>query len=717
VVLSLLMLLATGYGVLQLAVLGWATRSVRFVTLLRAVAVGFFACGFVALLLQLAATAAISGMTGLGWAEAVRLAGATIDPWIEEIVKVAPIVLIVLAARRLRQQWGLTDYFLVGAAIGAGFTLAESMLRFAHRAGSAIAGADGYTLPIGLTPPVVPGLGRILTSWLPAPVAGYELLGPGEVLDLHLAWTALAAAGLGYCLRGRPGRGGGWFRPLGIIPLVYVGTDHAAHNYLGLHPDPAGPTGWFARLLGLLHELLPGLVLLALIVVVAVDLLDLRRVRADHPELLLDGERTGSRALALLRRALVAPPLSTWVVGRMLLIRRSLWYETAAGGRPSKQNTPPQGEPELAAELVHAVRQLDRVPKGRRWWTVARDLGRQLIGDPRRHDAKTLLRRGWPVPLWLLLVLPVLLYLGLGTIPQLAGIQDLLASPYGFPVVGVLAVPGVLFLGWQLARAVPRLLQAGRQPWIDQAGQAWSRGLICVAAIAAGLAGLLRWLTGAAGADRLHGTAHLLDALGDAQLAAGLMLALSALFLVPPVTVVAVAGGGFRLRVPVPALAPISPVGPGPALAAAGTLLSAVTDPAGAGGGAARQRRLEELAQGGSTQDGADGATEQGLRRAEAILGLEEAGLVQGIRSDPDDGADFIDGDGTRWAVRELGAELSARSGNDALDQATESIAGTLRVGVNVVLRRDAVTDDTAEELARRIAAVPEWQGRVHLWP
>ncbi len=34
-----------------------------------------------------------------------------------------------------------------------------------------------------------------------------------------------------------------------------------------------------------------------------------------------------------------------------------------------------------------------------------------------------------------------------------------------------------------------------------------------------------------------------------------------------------------------------------------------------------------------------------------------------------------------------------------------------------MILRRDAVTDDTADALARRIADVPEWQGRIHLWP
>ncbi|WP_161606072.1 PrsW family glutamic-type intramembrane protease [Microlunatus speluncae] len=706
--LSLLMLLATGYGVLQLAVLGWATRSVRFVTLLRAVAVGFFACGFVALLLQLAAVGVLRGVTGLGWIEAVRLAGYTIDPWIEEIVKVAPIVLIALAVRRLRQQWGLTDYFLLGAAIGAGFTLAEAMLRFGHRAGAVVGTADGYTLPMGLYPPAVPGLGKLLTSWLPAPVGGYELLGlgPGEWLNLHLPWTALAAAGIGYCLRGRAGRGGGWFRLLGIIPLVYVSVDHAAHNYLAAHPNPAGPIGWFARLFGLGHELLGGLVLVGLIVVVTVDLIDLRRVRGDHPELLTERERTGSRVLALLRPAVLALPLSTWVLGRLLLVRRSLWYAIAAGAPPPA---------DLTAEVVRSVRELDQAGDRRRWWAAARGLGRQLIGDPRRLDARTLLRRGWPLLLWLLLLLPVLLYLGLGTIPPLAGLQELLASPYVFPVLGVLAVLGVAFLGWQLIRTVTGLLAARDQPWIDPAGRSWCQVLVGAAAIGTGVGALIRWLTGAGGADRLLASGHILDALGDALLAAGLVLALSALFLYPPVAVVAVAGGGFRLLVTGLTMAAVNRLALAGVLAGAGILLSEASGSTGGGGAsAARLRRLEELAKdpaiGGKVKD-------QTWREAEAALGLEDAGRLRGIRRDPDGFADFIDRNGQRWDVKEFHSSVPGRRGRYDLKDALDSITSSIRDRENVILRRDFLTDDAAEELAEAIAKVPDWKGRILWWP
>ncbi|MFI7699068.1 hypothetical protein [Nonomuraea sp. NPDC049480] len=62
--LTVLMAFAACYGVLQLTVLGWGTRSVRVLTLVLAIGVGFYGCGMTAVLLQLACTRTLSALTG-----------------------------------------------------------------------------------------------------------------------------------------------------------------------------------------------------------------------------------------------------------------------------------------------------------------------------------------------------------------------------------------------------------------------------------------------------------------------------------------------------------------------------------------------------------------------------------------------------------------------------------------------------------------------------
>lgn len=67
--------------------------------------------------------------------------------------------------RRLRAQWGLTDFLLLGAAIGAGFAFLEAMLRFSWRSGRMIPDGDGgFILPISLYPPHTHGVAHTVTS-------------------------------------------------------------------------------------------------------------------------------------------------------------------------------------------------------------------------------------------------------------------------------------------------------------------------------------------------------------------------------------------------------------------------------------------------------------------------------------------------------------------------------------------------------------------------
>ena len=85
----LLMTVAAVCCVLQLGVLGSWGRSVRLTTLLLALGLGVYACGIVAVVLQIAWTRGFAAVTGSSLYEVVGVAAYTVDPVIEEVVKVA----------------------------------------------------------------------------------------------------------------------------------------------------------------------------------------------------------------------------------------------------------------------------------------------------------------------------------------------------------------------------------------------------------------------------------------------------------------------------------------------------------------------------------------------------------------------------------------------------------------------------------------------------
>ena len=168
------MVVATVYAVAQLTLLASLTRSVRAGTLLLAILTGCYICGLVAILAEIGWTRLVRAITGSPLTDVVEAASFTVDPIIEEVVKLLPLVLLVICGRRIRAQWGLTDYLLVGGAIGAGSTLIEAVLRFGDRAGRAIPDGEGnFLVPLGLNPQRVNGLVDLLPSWLPAPVWVY----------------------------------------------------------------------------------------------------------------------------------------------------------------------------------------------------------------------------------------------------------------------------------------------------------------------------------------------------------------------------------------------------------------------------------------------------------------------------------------------------------------------------------------------------------------
>jgi hypothetical protein len=106
---------------------------VRIGTLLLAVPVGVYGCGALAVALEWAYTRGVAAAAGQPLYQVVIAASYTVDPLVEELVKVVPL-LVVAAWPRVRRQWGVSDFVLLGAGCGAGFALLEALLRFSHGA-------------------------------------------------------------------------------------------------------------------------------------------------------------------------------------------------------------------------------------------------------------------------------------------------------------------------------------------------------------------------------------------------------------------------------------------------------------------------------------------------------------------------------------------------------------------------------------------------------
>jgi len=523
------MLVAACYGVLQLALLASATRSVRVTTLLLSVPVGLYACGALAVVLQMLHTRATAAITGEPLNDVVRSASYTIDPFIEEIVKVLPLVLIALY-RRVRNQWGLTDYLLLGAGTGAGFGLVEALLRFGHEAGRAGGNPfEGWTLILGLNQVYIPGPFQILTTWLPAPsIADSLLSGGGPTLNLHLAYSALAGFGIGVLLRGK-----GWLRLLGLIPIAYASIDHAAFNY-ALVGDESGLV-W--TLVGAPVAALRNLLWLLPVVLLAVafffDRRDIRAGKASEPGVLLAAERNGRPSLeALGRYATLGMPWTALIAMRFALLRRSMMFARACGAGDAAAPL---------RDLVQTVReQIDLTSDVRAW----RGIWPRIVGQVRAAlRAQQVLRRHWMVLLALALVILPLVYFVLGGFPLTGSLQRTFATSLPFSLVTVLAIAGMVLVGWRLWQTWRALPAVARHGYIDAAARLQLQALVGVGALAVGLFTIQLALRDPGPYTRLVSNVHILEALARGINLSALLLAMLALLLLmfPPL---ALAGGG-----------------------------------------------------------------------------------------------------------------------------------------------------------------------------
>lgn len=157
---AVLMAAAALWGVLQLFTLAWPTRSVRLSTVLLALMVGIYGCGTATALIEVTYTRLYADQSGHPLTEVVNTTSYTVAPWVEELLKLSPLLLSGLYAK-VRRQWGLTDFVVLGSAVGAGFGLLEALLRFGGEAKRAIPRpGGGWVIPDGFYPPYVPGRTR-----------------------------------------------------------------------------------------------------------------------------------------------------------------------------------------------------------------------------------------------------------------------------------------------------------------------------------------------------------------------------------------------------------------------------------------------------------------------------------------------------------------------------------------------------------------------------
>jgi hypothetical protein len=299
-------------------------------------------------------------------------------------------------------------------------------------------------------------------------------------------------------------RGRAWQRLLGLLPIGIAAGLHTLHNYVAVHPDAAGES--FNTALESQLWLIP---LLALAVAMALDLKTLHWAKAVVP----------LPPLSALHYSLTAPPWTTWIALRFLLVRRSLWYLAA-------RSTPAAAEP---------LRQLVS--------TFTMEMSRGWQGLPKLHlrfrPARLLL---YAVPI--ALAVPAVLLLIVGSFPSHANLQKSLTTGSGAKLIYWLAIAALLWLLWRLLASVIEIRRTAALSIGTAVTTAKFHFLVAAGAVTSSAALLYLHLTGTQLNAPLRTNHHLLDALNDFLLVAGLALfLLGVLAAMPPVGLALVGGG------------------------------------------------------------------------------------------------------------------------------------------------------------------------------
>ncbi|MET8446361.1 RNase A-like domain-containing protein [Streptomyces sp. NPDC005209] len=515
-----MMAAAAVWGVLQLIAVSWPTRSVRLSTVLLALAVGVYGCGVATALVQLAYTRLYAHQSAQSLVTVVNTTSYTVAPWVEELIKVSPLLLAGLSLK-VRRQWGLTDFVVLGAALGAGFGLLEAVLRFGLDANRAMSRDGGWIIPDSLSPPYVPSPGQVLTAWLPAPFSQLDMLGPpGTETFTHLVWTAMAGFGAGLLWRAR-----GWVRLLSVPPIVAAAAHHTLNNYAVQKPG-SWATQWVESLDG--KAWAAPLVCLAIAEVV--DLRHIHRGKRAAPHVLLASERADGDSLgALLRYATWRLPWSLLIALRYVRLRRSLLYAMASAPLGTTE--------ELRAVVAEITARMEASDNQRAWQTLNI---RALLKAARPARSS---RQRWLLVIPCILVLPSLLFLGVGSFTSTAGLQKFFSTGSGPTILMGFGIAALAWIAYQLITLRRTWRAASAQPMAELL--AIHRFRVGTALGAATTGALLLWRGfGDAGPDgRAIHTFHLLDALNTFLVYLGFALLLLSLLALFPPGGLALAGG------------------------------------------------------------------------------------------------------------------------------------------------------------------------------
>jgi RsiW-degrading membrane proteinase PrsW (M82 family) len=520
------------WGVIQLVVLGSLSRTVRVRTVLAALTVGLYAIGPLTVFLQLGWIHVAASLLGTPAAHIQSIASYTVDPFLEEALKLLPLAMLLLLIPTVRRQWSVTDCVLIAAATGSGYGLAENLYRYAGSPDSAHTIAAGWAIVIGRHTLFVPGILHTLTSWLPAGTVSAD-----ETISLnpHLVWSVIGGLAVGLIVRHRTRA----TRLVAAGLLFYIGLDHAAGN-AALARD-----NWLSPLAAPLHALatLGGLmVIAALLAAWRLDRTSQPAAEALDP--LLAAERSASsRIEGTFRAAVSRLPWSIFWVGGFTRARRA-WRAARAAS--------PAGADDLLAALVAQRDQIER--------SLTQPTSPSLLPSGLTPAALRSALRRPEVIMSLVFLAPSILYLVIGGFPETAGIQRVITGPLVWPLVLLITVATQARTAWSVIVRLRNWSKTRRLPVGDDAALVGLQIACGVGAVGLGGFTLMRVFGGLSAGSSLISGAHGADAANRLQPGGGL----------------SVANGGGAFAPPPPSLdlpdaapaAPAAPPGPAPREAA-----------------------------------------------------------------------------------------------------------------------------------------------------